>query len=368
MKILRVINSLHIGGAERSIVGNVPLHIKNGYKMDVLLLNGEETFFLKKLKSEGVKVFSLNKNKTLYNPLYILKIIKFLKDYDIVHAHLFPSLYWVSLANFFSKTKKILVYTEHNTHNRRREIPFFKFIDRFIYKQYKHIITITPETNKNLIAHLKRKDNISTIYNGVDIDQIQKDKSKLADSLLKKYKGKKILIQVAGFREQKDQDTLIKSLEVLPEEFHILFVGEGKREETCKNLVRSLGLEDRVDFLGVQNNVGALYKIADIVVMSSHWEGFGRTAIEGMAAGKPVVASDVKGLANLVKGAGLLFEKSNKNMLAEQILRLSEDKEFYEKCVKRSIERAEEYSIERMVNGYEVIYEKLYVKSNEKVF
>ena len=45
MRILRVINSLNIGGAERSIVGNVPLHIQNGIDMEVLLLNGEKTFF-----------------------------------------------------------------------------------------------------------------------------------------------------------------------------------------------------------------------------------------------------------------------------------------------------------------------------------
>jgi glycosyltransferase involved in cell wall biosynthesis len=359
MKILRVINSLHIGGAERSIVGNVPLHIENGYEMDVLLLNGEATFFLEELKEKNVKIITLGVSNNIYNPLLLIKISKIIKDYDIVHAHLFPALYWVALARIFSSSKPKMIFTEHNTHNKRRDFFFFKYIDKLIYKQYEHIIAITPETNTNLSVHLERYNDITTIYNGVDLNKIKTEKNSFVKKLKEKLKGKKLLIQVASFRIQKDQDTLIRALRILPDDFHVLFVGDGQRLESCKNLAESLGVLERMNFLGLQNNVGAFLRLSDIVIMSSHWEGFGRTAIEGMAAGKPVIATNVSGLSDIVSNAGLLFEVGDYNKLANLILTLSKDKEYYNEIKMKCLKRSEKYSIQKMVNEYETIYKQL---------
>ena len=104
MRILRVINSLNIGGAERSIAGNVPLHVNNGYQTDVLLLDGNPTFFLKDLLKQNIKVTWFGVNNFIYNPLYIFKISKIINKYDIIHVHLFPSLYWVALAKLLTKS------------------------------------------------------------------------------------------------------------------------------------------------------------------------------------------------------------------------------------------------------------------------
>ena len=75
MKILRIINSLQVGGAERSIVTNVPLH-KNRIEMDILLLNGADSIFLDKLKNKNVRIFSLGKKNNIYNPFLIFKLRK----------------------------------------------------------------------------------------------------------------------------------------------------------------------------------------------------------------------------------------------------------------------------------------------------
>lgn len=359
MKVLRVINSLHIGGAERSIVGNVPVHIKNGYEMDVLLLNGENTFFLRELEKEKVKIITLGRSKKITNLLFIFKIAKIINEYDIVHAHLFPSLYWVALAKVFKRSKTKLVFTEHNTHNKRRNLILFKYIERYIYKQYEEIIAITPEAKKNLEQHLNRYQNIVTIYNGVDLNKIASEKDSLPISFKEKYKGKKILVQVASFRDQKDQDTLIKTMRLLPTNFHVLFVGDGERITACKKLAESLGVSTKISFLGLQDNVGGVLNIADVVIMSSHWEGFGRAAIEGMAAKKPVVGTNVPGLAEIVKDAGLLFEVGDENELARLILKLCNNEEFYNEIANKCFERAKDFDIKKMVSSYEEVYKKL---------
>ncbi|NHN26152.1 glycosyltransferase [Flavobacterium jejuense] len=357
MKILRVINSLNIGGAERSIAGNVPLHVMNGFEMDVLLLDGNQTFFVEELKKNGIKVTWFGVNNFIYNPFFVFKISKIINNYDVVHAHLFPSLYWVALAKIVTRSKVKLIYTEHSTYNKRRDYFFLKWIDQFIYNKYDKIIAISKEATKALSKHIMRTD-IITIPNGVDLSKVKEESKIVLNDLSKKYIGKKIIVQVAGFRISKDQDTVINCLALLPNKYVVLFVGDGERIEICKALVEKLNVSDRIEFLGLQNNIGAILNLADVVVMSSHWEGFGRAAIEGMALGKPVIATNVSGLADVVKDAGLLFEKGNVNQLKELILKL-ELTDFYALISKKCEERAEEYNIKKMIDSYEDIYKAL---------
>lgn len=359
MKILRVINSLAIGGAERSIVGNVPLHIKNGYKIDVLLLNGKETFFVNELKRQGIRVYFLGKNNNIYNPLLILKIIRFINNYDIIHAHLFPTLYWVALAKIISFSKTKLVYTEHSTSNRRRNNWLLKSLDRIIYRQYETIIAISQSANENLAKHLGYQANIKTVYNGVNISEVKNEGKIELKEFAIKHKKNCILLQIAGFREEKDQDTLIRALQLLPDNYVAIFIGDGKRRANCEKLSKMLSLENRVDYLGFQNNVGAYINLAEAVVISSHHEGFGRAAVEGMALGKPVIASNVPGLADVVFGAGLLFEVGDYKKLSEIILKLTNNRQYYKQIANQCFERANEFDIANMVSQYEGIYNNL---------
>ncbi|WP_412477150.1 glycosyltransferase [Flavobacterium sp. TBRC 19031] len=359
MKILRVINSLDIGGAERSIAGNVPLHIQNGFDMDVLLLNGKETFFQSELKNKGIKVFSLGQNNNIYNPILVFKLMKFIRQYDVVHAHLFPTIYWVAFAKMFSFSSVKLVFTEHDTHNRRRHNFLLRLVDKIVYRQFSTIITISNAAAHNLATHLGFNHTMTTIYNGIDLNKVRAEATIVNPDLQKLFLHKKPLVQIAGFRDQKDQDTVIKALTVLPQEFIAVFVGEGKRMETCKALAEELKVADRVFFMGLQSQVGSIIGLAEFVVMSSHWEGFGRAAVEGMALRKPVLASNVSGLADVVSGAGLLFEVGDYQSLADSILQLSSNKQYYDEVAAKCYDRAEIYDIKHMVQAYEKVYNQL---------
>ena len=357
MKVLRVINSLGLGGAERSLDTNVPVHISHGLDMDILVLNGERTPFYENLESKGVKIIN-SYNCSIYNPIHIIKLIKLLREYDIVHAHLFPSFYWVVLAKLLSfnhKTK--LVFTEHSTSNRRMQNHFFKPFDLFIYRFYDIIISISEATTRNLNGYLGEGEKIITIPNGVDLRpyQIECTKQPLFDS----NDDVVIVTQVAGFRIEKDQDTVIRALSLLPDNIHLVFAGDGERINECKSLSESLGLSQRVHYLGFCRDIPTIVLNSDIIVMSSHIEGFGRAAVEGMAAKKPVIASDVPGLADVVRGAGLLFPVRDYKALADRILSLASDKELYDNISSACYKRSLEYSSDKMINGYEEVYYSL---------
>lgn len=360
MKILHVTNNLGSGGAEKLLEESLPL-INNieGVKADVLLLTDKGNVFDENLKKSGVKVDVVS-IRNLYNPANIYYIKKRIVegDYDIVHAHLFPAFYWVAIASrLIIKNKPKFVMTEHSTHNKRREKKYLRYVEKFMYSSYDKIISISQQAQENLIKWLKPKPKdmgkFIVIQNGINIEKFMEAKAYSKDEINSKFtQDTKLICMVGRFSEQKDQATLIKAMKELPSNVHLLLIGEGPLKEKNQSLAKEIGVEDKVHFLGFRNDIPRILKAVDIVVLSSHWEGLPLAAVEGMAAGKPVIASDVPGLKEVVRDAGLLFEENNSKELCEKIKILLTDSEKYENVRKKCIKKAHEYAIDEMVNKY----------------
>jgi len=360
MKILQIIPTLKTGGAEKLLVDIVPRLNRKGIMCDVLTLIDEETPFKQELEKKNVKVIGLSKTMSAYDPRFIIKIKPYLKQYDIVHTHLFQSQYWTGMAKILFSRHTKLITTEHNTSNRRRNIKWIKPIDRFVYKQYNKIISISCGTTYQFIEYLGIREKVFTIPNGIDIDYFKNaipiERKSLDDRL---NNNDFIITMVAGFREQKDQDTLIKAIRYLPDNVKLLLVGDGIRRKECERLAKIENVKERVFFLGIRTDVASILQSSDVVVMSSKWEGFGLAAVEGMAAGKPVIASDVEGLAEIVKGAGLLFSVGDEKELSEKIILLNENKEYSDRVAGACFNRAKKYDVNNMVDSLVEVYYSL---------
>jgi len=362
-KVLHVINSLEIGGAESLLVNSLPSYRSSPQLdvVDVLILKEVKSNLSTKLEGlNNIKCFYLSQG-TLYNPLLIFGILKYIKKYDIIHIHLFPSLYFTVIARLlliFTKKSVKLVYTEHSTHNKRRDQNIFKYFDKFIYSKLDFIGAISKGTKDNLVKHLGEffKDKIEVIPNGIDLDLFN---SILENSKQIETSPNFVLIQVSSFRSQKDQKTLIRALIYLPEYIVLKLVGEGPLMEECVQLAKNLNVINRVEFLGLRTNVPELINQSDVCVLSSNIEGFGLAIVEGMAMKKPCIASNIEGLSDIVKGYGLLFERGDSQELASLILKLYQDLNFYEKVASRCYERASEFDLKKMVNNYIIRYETL---------
>lgn len=355
MKILQIITSLRIGGAEKLITDMVPLFIEKGHTVDVLLFDGIETFFKQQLLSQNVKVISLGVNTFVYNPLLIFKLIPIIKQYDIVHTHNTACQYFVAIASKFLNHKDIkFITTEHNTTNRRRNIHWLRPIEKWMYKQYNTIICISDKVKENLQECIGSNYPIKIIYNGIDIPKYIH-----AISLNREILGLKdnfIICMVAGFRLQKDQDTLIRAMKRLPNNFYLWLIGDGERRKELELLTQKEELADRVKFWGIRSDIPQLLKTADIIVMSSHWEGLSLSSIEGMSSGKPFVASDVDGLHEIVNGYGVLFQEGNDKALSETILKLIQNKTLYANIAEKCQKRATEFDLHTTIDSYLSIY------------
>ncbi|MEZ2894021.1 glycosyltransferase [Providencia rettgeri] len=353
MKIIHVINSLSIGGAEKMLLDICQEMNKiDGLLVDVVIISSDFTGFYDEYIRHGINVFSLPfKNKFDLPALY--RLYNLIKDYNIIHSHLFPCNYYVSILSLFLNKSK-LITTEHSSYNKRRRIFILRPLEKLIYSRYNIIIAISDATKKNLIHWVGYEDKIIVTPNGIDLKSYSSEDN--SHNSMKKNNKTFMLMMIGSFSEQKDQDTIVRSLKYLPENIKLALVGDGKRINIVQSLALELQLQHRIEFLGKRDDVPKLISNADIVILSSHWEGFGLAALEGMATGKPVIASDVPGLNELVKDAGLIFPASNDKELASLINQLYTSDEFYISISKKCLERAQNFSIDKLVLKYLDIY------------
>lgn len=370
MKILQVINSLGTGGAEKLLLETIPLYRKNGIELDILLLWDNNHQFTQALQNLNIcKIFILNNSsnlKDIYNPLNIFKMKKIMRNYDIVHVHLFPAQYFAVFANILNSGSSKLIFTEHNTSNTRISNKLFRPIEKFIYKRFARVVCITEQVRSIYKDYLGTHKNLVLINNGVDITKISSaemiPRNEIHPSL---RPGDQLVLQVSAFRIQKDQPTLIRAMLYLPNHFKLLLVGSGEKLAECRQLVNELHLGEKVFFLGQRMDISQLLKQVDIAVLSSHWEGFGLVSVEAMASGTPLVASDVPGLRDVVKDAGLLFKTGDYIRLSEIIKTLAEDPDYARSIAKKGYERALQFDIHKMVQKHIELYQEVDHKINK---
>lgn len=354
MKILQIINNLTSGGAEK-LLKDLCLELKyDRYKCDILLLFDIDNVYVNELKKNNISVTVLGRCR--YSILYFFKIRSFIKKgkYDVIHTHLFPTQYYVPLSLIGLHKRFKLVTTEHSTYNKRRKVWFLRKFEKRIYTMYDSIICVSDESAIQLSKHIQNKDKIVVIPNGVPLKKIYNARPS-NDPLFDK--GKIYLIVIGRFVQEKQQETVIKALPELDKNIHLVLVGEGKLKDKNIALSKTLEVSDRIHFLGYRPDVPSLLKSSDIVVIPSAWEGFGLVAVEGMAAGKPVIASSVKGLKEIVENTGLLFQPGNSKDLAMKINKLISDTELYNEIVMKSKDVVKKYDVKQMVRKYLRVYE-----------
>lgn len=360
MKILHVINKLSTGGAQALVADLSIAQVQSGEQVEILeLMPSPNDILRKKVEEYSIVMHTLHPIGNVYNPLLIFSIIPYLKKFDIIHVHLFPAQYWVAIAKAISFSKAHVVTTEHSTNNKRRKSNLWRLLDRFIYRRYDKIIACADRV-KEIFSNQYPTYDVCSVPNGVDTkkyyDAIPYSKTEFS------MKDEDFMVtMVARFDYPKRQDTIIEALSKLPPNFHAVFAGgipEKNNAIKCNKLAAFLGVSDRVHFLYIRSDVPRILKTSDAIIMSSEYEGLSLSSIEGMAGGKPFIATNVNGLKEVVAGAGLLFECGDSDELAKILMKLAEDNVFYEAVSKKCLERAKNYDIKEAAKKYNQIYKE----------
>lgn len=190
------------------------------------------------------------------------------------------------------------------------------------------------------------------IYNGIDFSYWKQEATSCRDSL-------KNVVSVGALKSVKGHDVLIRAfadvVDVHPTA-HLILAGDGPKRDEYENLTNSLGLNDHIRFAGWQdaNGVRTLLGGASLFVFPSRNEGFGIALLEAMAAGLPVVASNVGGIPEVVHGANaLLVPPRSPSALAEAISKGLADDEWRKNAVQQSKEKAAIFDWDHAITQYE---------------
>lgn len=297
-RALFFVNSLTNGGAERVCVNLANELMLQKYEVDFILLNQPKNNECKYELNSGVNILDLNINtnnklKKIFTILKsVRKINKFIKNnekngkYELITSHLPMS----NLLTLMSTVRNRALYVFHlnlSFYGKSSNIIFRNFI-KIILKN-KKIVSVS-EGVKNECVNLFKMDGdyIKTIYNPINLLEL---KSKSEEEL--EFEDKYIL-QIGRFTKQKRQDRMLNVFFKgnFYKDYKLVFLGSGELEVKIKSEARSLGIEDRVEFLGWQSNSYKWMKNCEVLVNTSDNEAFPMTLIEGIACGAKIVSSN----------------------------------------------------------------------------
>ncbi len=227
-----------------------------------------------------------------------------------------------------------------------------------MYSRYRAIACNSQGTLDALVGWLPTtRARTRVIPNGVPLERFQHATPARRDALGIPLDAP-VVAFVARFQPAKDHATLIRAAAQLPG-LHLLFPGDGELRSEAEALARSLGVASRTHFLGRRADIPELLKMSDVYVHSSHWEGFGIAAVEAMAAGLPIIATDVPGLSEVVGGAGPLFPVGDVGALVKHLRDVLSSAQRRKELAQAGKKRAQEFSIERSVDEYVAMYKQV---------
>ena len=205
------------------------------------------------------------------------------------------------------------------------------------------------------------KKEIEVVYNFIDPDR--HDVSEPRCIPRKKSERQFTLMHISNFRPLKRVDDVVRIFAKVREsvDARLVLVGDGPEYGRTRELVDKLGLADMVRYVGVVGDVAPILKAADVLLLPSETESFGLVALEAMASGVPVVASDVGGLPEVVEHGvtGFLAPVGDVDAMAGFCLKLLADCRSAKEYARAARARASHFDYRAIVPEYEKIYERV---------
>jgi glycosyltransferase involved in cell wall biosynthesis len=329
INVLYVIGSLPFGGAENQVVTLASALNSDRYKIHVCCLR-REGVLANVLRAREIQITSLNM-RLRYWPIAVYRLYNLVKRLkpEIVHTHMYEAGLWGGMAGKLAGVP-VIIATEHSiafTRKRHRIVELL--INRFTDKR----IAVSDEIRNCYIEnHLGRPEKIITIPNTVDVERFT---GLISRKELRKQLGVSIssllIGTVARLVQPKRLDHLLQAARLVCDAIPqacFLIIGDGILREELEGQALTLGLApENIKFLGSRQDIPDLLSTIDIFVLSSEMEGLPVAMLEAMAASRPVVATRVGAIPQVIQDGhnGLLISPHDPTGLAKAILTLIGD-------------------------------------------
>lgn len=390
LHIMQIIYDLGIGGAQEMVRTLVDGLVASD--CEVVVCTFRDGPVRKSIEELGVKVVVLpgRRRSVFAFPLFVLESVQIWRRLavlvrenriDLIQTHLLRALDFVVLLLRPVTPLRAVLVTMHcaslNLHERELP-PYQKWL--LIPKRYGHrllgrmvspwvsgYVAVSDEVRESTLNYVQPlPGKITVINNGVDTKRYGKpvDRDGVRRSLGLGVNSH-LIAQVGTLKEQKGHCYLVEALaSIVPQHpnVHALFIGDGELRVELQDLVRTLGLQENIHFLGNRGDVPELLAASDLFVLPSLWEGLSIALLEAMATGLPIIASVVSGTVQAIEAGetGVLVPPGNSRELALAITNILGDPEGARTMGARAKIRAErEFSARKQAEEHKDLYLRL---------
>ncbi|HEX5603231.1 MAG TPA: glycosyltransferase family 4 protein [Pyrinomonadaceae bacterium] len=334
--VLQLIDSFNQGGSERQALQLTRLLVESGrFKVHLACLSPEGSLrdSINDLGLGEIPSFPLNSFTDRNAVRQLRRFVRWLKAsrIDILHTHDFYTNIFGMAGGGLARLP-VRVASMRETAGMRSAAQ--KQVQRIAYSMAHHVVANSNAVREKLISDGVTPEKVSVIYNGLDVRRLATTLSRAeALSVLGLPAAPRFISIVANMRHDvKDYPMFLRSARrvksAVPDAAFLL-AGEGELSDSLRGLAEELGISDSTFFLGRCEKVAELLAVSEICVLSSKAEGFSNSILEYMAAGRPVVVTEVGGAREVVAEGetGYLVPSGDDAMMAERLIALLGDSE-----------------------------------------
>jgi len=371
IRVLHVVDGYRMGGAENKLLELIQQ--LNHDKYEILLANVGPTGPLEsRFRTLDIEIFEFPR-KFAFDPTPCLSLFHLIRErkIQVVQTTLFWADFIGTIAAKCARVPLILSWETvshegdpyHNNFQRRNGYKLMaKFADL--------IVAVSHEVKTSLI---KRRnipaEKIQVIHYGVDLQKFHPNGKAVRQNLRQSFDvdDNDFLIGiVARLEPWKGHDIFLEAFATLSEKYpnvKVIFVGDGSLRANLEQIVRDRSLQNHVRFLGVRNDIAEILNVIDLFVLPSRpGEGLPNVLLEAMACRKPVVATAVGGVPELVASGknGYVVESGNVEELASALERVISDRAHLNELSENALQTVTgEFSLQKQLTAFEKIYDSV---------
>ena len=374
---LMIVSETTAGGVGRHLFDLITGLDKNKYEIFFVYstVRADKSFTenIKILEDLEVKLFILPMHRDIrpfLDMTCLVNLIKLIKKVspDIIHLHSAKAGAIGRIAAILTGNKNI-IYNPHggSFHLFRKKLGFiYLFIEKILATKHVYLIAVSEFSLNEFKKHLKIDlKNIRLIYNGVDSKSVL-NVPKLNRTEFGISEDDFIVLFPAMFLKAKGHLEFLHEAAKCPEKLNpgikILLAGDGQFKSKIESVINLLNINDQFKMIGFQKNINSFYDLCDLVILPSRNEFLPYVLIEAMAFSKPVLATNVGGIPEIVRNKynGELFSPDELCEMIKKINELSENRSLMEEMGKNGRKIAEEkFSIKEMIRKTDALYREL---------
>jgi len=362
--IVHVLDSLEVGGLERTVVRLAIAQKESGDQVQVITIfaNGP---LAEPLTQAGIKITCVNKKNGLDLPAMkkIRNVIS--KGVEIIHSHNVLPHYYATMASLGIKVRRISTRHDMGVHLKGKRMQFLYNLS--LHKTHSVVSVCEAAKTRFVKEKIIPEEMITVIYNGIPAFNGRKEPSKTYSERrqhLKLPASGPIVGSIGRLNAVKDYGTLITAFKEVLKNYpdaKLVIAGDGPERNKLQLQIDALAIGDKVTLLGERHDVEALLEQFDIFALTSLTEGFSVALVEAAWTGLPIVATDVGGNSEIVQDGitGYLTEPGNVQDVTQKIEKLLSDDQLRRSFGSLSRSRAEEnWTLELMRKRYQCVYQK----------